>query len=667
MDRDRVWHYIKPNETTRIPRRHVFVDVEAHEDPLHGGREQRWALAVACFHEIRPGKSPVERWQTFDDQLLLWQAVVGHCQQGRRTVMWCHNLGYDSRIGEVFDTLPSLGWQLIGHSLVGRAPWMVWRKGKATLTMVDSQGVFNVTLERLGVAIGLPKLPLPEFGSAGIGLYSRCWRDVEILRQATLEYLQWIETEDLGNWQLTGAGQSWAAFRHRFMHDRLLVHDDREALAAERRALWTGRCEAYWRGEIGYQVIHEWDLPMAYAKIAQTTAVPVRLVGPMPPDYDWGSLLGSATVAFLAEVDVSTSVPVVPAMADGRILWPVGTFTTTLWDVEIQAALDAGATVTVRQGWLYHKAPALARWADWVTGQIAELERGDMGWRHIVLKHWSRALIGRFAMTYTQWEEYATGPDNRVHGGPVYDADTGETFTILQIGRTQWRQTGVAEWGQSIPAITGYVQAVCRVRMWTILREVPTDAALYVDTDGILATDRHLEAVQAVSDAHPEWGLRLKRSWQGFAVWGPRQIRTGPKVRVAGVAKTATAVGRGVFTGQVWETLPTALQRGNAGRVSIRDRTWHVRGVDRRRRGPGVGWTEPIELRGGDEHDRRDERDSGRSGTEPHRGGVDRTAGNAERVHPAARGRRRAGRGDRASRGDRGRQRDDGHQRVTSG
>lgn len=597
----RQWHYVKPNETTSVPRRLIFLDTESHStrDPL--GHTQTWALAVACFRSQRPDRKPTEAWECFDDPEILWKAVDAYVGKSGRTVLWTHNLGYDSRIAEMFELLPSMGFTLVAHNLIGKGCWLMWRRGRASLTMVDSTSVFPCELLRLGVYLGLPKLPLPPEGARGVGLYSRCWRDVEILRAAVLAYLDWIEREDLGNWQLTGAGQSWATFRHRFMDRRLLVHDDQDALCAERRAMWTGRCEAYWHGELGFQVVHEWDLSLAYPRIAKDINVPVRLLGPMPDDYNWMGQLASTHTALLAQCTVTTDLPIVPTEHNGRIIWPTGTFTTTLWDPEIRALIDGGATVTVHKGWLYHKAPALRKWAEWVIGQLDNLADMTEHWLYIVLKHWARALIGRFAMTYVKWEEYAIAPTNMVRAHSVYDAQSGETFRTVQIGRTMWRETGAREWGESMPMVTGYVQSVARVRLWQISSEAPAGSVLYCDTDSVLVTDMHSAAIAAIAARHLDWGLRLKRSWQGFAVWGPRQIRTGESIRVSGVARHAVRTDKTHFTGQVWETLEGALVRGHPSKVVVRDRVWEVKGTDHRRDGPALGWTAPHRL--GDDGD----------------------------------------------------------------
>lgn len=592
----RVWHYVKPNEGKRIPRRHIFLDTEAREERVDNGHVQTWRLGVACFYAALAGKNVRERWRQYTAPDQLWRDVDIHCGAHDRTILWAHNIGYDIRIADAFTALPALGWRLDAHNIQARGTWLTWRKGRATLMMVDSSSVFPTSLEKLGAGFDLPKEPLPSMDGSDGEWLKRCVRDVQILRAAVLAYLTWLENDDLGNWQPTGAGQSWAVYRHRFMTYKLLVHDDQDALAAERRAMWTGRCEAYWHGELTRQVIHEWDFTMAYARIARDHAVPVRLIGPLPPGEEWRAYANSPRIAVLAEVTITTDVPVVPAEDDGRVLWPVGTFDTTLWDVEIEAALRDGAQVVVKRGWLYRLRPALQAWAEWLIGALEGTDPEPPHWQKLILKHWSRALIGRMAMTYTSWEEFATAPTAGTSRFSVYDRATGETTDMLQIGTTIWENAGRVESPQSLPMITGYIQAIARVRLWEIMRALPPNALLYVDTDSLLVTDMNSKHVAALAATPVGEGLRLKRSWDGFAIYGPRQIVTGRDLRVAGVPSRAERESKGVYKGEVWDTLTGSLSRGNTDRVIIRDRVWHIRGVDRRRDGEGVGWTRAHRL-----------------------------------------------------------------------
>lgn len=589
----RVAHYVRPNETTRIPRRHIFLDVEAVENRAGIHAEQTWRLAVANFWTREKGRRTHNETVEFDTADSLWKAVGDFTRRRTRTVLWTHNLGYDIRVSSAFTHLPTQGWRLVAYNLSNRGTWATWRRGDASLCFVDSASVFPVALKQIGEYFGLSKPDLPAWEDSREAWLTRCHADVEILSTAVRAYLDWLDSADLGNWQYTGAGQSYAAYRHRFLCDRLLVHDDPEALAAERRAMWTGRCEAYWHGNAKHATVHEWDLHLAYARIAKDCDLPSRLIRYLPHGSGFLPYVSHPKLALLTEVTVDTAVPCVPTQVDGRIIWPTGRFTTTLWSPEIDLLLRSGAAVTFHRGWLYRKSPVLRDWATWIIDQLGADDSETPAWRKVILKHWSRALIGRFAMTYAAWEPFGTMPAPALKKTLLFHQGTDEPQEMMQVGRDTFVKAGTEEWGQSMPSITGYVMSVCRVRLWNIMLACPANAVLYSDTDSIIVTDTHHDAVKRIADSDTGHGLRLKRSWEGISVYGPRQIVTGNNVRISGLPKRASQLGDDQFTGTVWESVETAVQHGRFDTVRITPRKWRMKGIDKRRDpGPG-GWTLP--------------------------------------------------------------------------
>jgi hypothetical protein len=95
----------------------------------------------------------------------------------------------------------------------------------------------------------------------------------------------------------------------------------------------------------------------------------------------------------------------------------------------------------------------------------------------------------------------------------------------------------------------------------------------------------------------PEFrGLRLKRSWDGLSIYGPRQLVTGDSVRVAGLPRAAKRLGRREFEGEVTEGLLEALRIGQTDVVRVTPRQWRIMGEDVRRAGDGFGWTHPFKV-----------------------------------------------------------------------
>lgn len=592
----RAWHNVKPNEMTRVPQRHVFIDTESYSERHHGTETQSWRCGVGIYAiRSRDGQYTTDD-RDYRDPETLWRDVSDFASRTGRTIVWAHNVGYDVRIARVFEILPTLGWSLKGHNIATRGTWLEWRRDGQSLVLVDSYSVFATSIERIGQWFGIGKPALPREDADMATWIDRCRADCRILAQACLRYLGWIRDADLGNWQLTGNAQAWATFRHKFLTHRLTVHDDDEALKAERRAMWAGRCEAFWRGNLWDTTVFEYDFTNSYPRIAQKHAVPTKYIGEMPEGRDWSEWLGSESIAFIADCTVSSEVPVVPCERDGRVVWPVGIFATTLWDVEIEAVLDNGGTVTVHRGWMYRKAPALKAWADWILGQTAAEEVDTEPWLRFILKHWGRALIGRFAMTYRKWDYDGEMPEARLESGLFIDIDTDETGKYIQIGTSMWTDAGREEWKHSMPMVTGYIQAIARVELWDVLRRMPFRSVLYCDTDSLFVTAEFQEDIERVIAEIPDCGMRLKRAWEGVEILGPRQVITGPEHRIAGVPKAAKAVAKGQFKGEVWESLLVAIQFGQSSKVRVRERDWTVAGVDHRRRGEPLGFTEPHEI-----------------------------------------------------------------------
>lgn len=595
---ERMWHYVKRNHTTRIPRRHIFLDTESRWKRQGDKRVQTWRLACATFRHAEKGRPAKESDCDYLSATQLWRDVSAFTKKRHRTVLWAHNLGFDVRISEAFQVLPKEGWRVIAHNLASRGTWIQWQKDGASLLMVDSSSVFPTTLDAVATAFMAGKLPQPDPEASEAEWTAYCRQDVKILRNAIVAYLDWIEVEDLGNWQMTGAGQSYALFRHKFMKHSLLVHADEEALIAERRAMWTGRCEAYWRGRTGHVGVEEWDLSLAYAVIARDCAVPTQLVGECRPDVDLRALLARSSTAVLAQVAVETDVPCVPTLVDGHVAWPVGRFVTTLWGPELALAMENGARLTSQRVWIYRTAPALRDWAQWIIHQLTSPDSGITAWQRIVLKHHARALIGRFGMQYNRWELFGATEHLRLRHTLVYDTRTGREYELSHIGRDVHQSVGTVEWGNSQPAITGYIMSLSRVRLWRIHQAMPTQSVLYMDTDSFYCTTEHHDDALALSRTPLGEGLRLKSSHRRIEIKGPRQLITDGHPKIAGLPHRAETLPDGRFTGEVWQSLQAALSHGDPSTVVTADRVWTVKGIDRRRATGVDGWTVPLRVEG---------------------------------------------------------------------
>lgn len=587
-------HYLRPNHVTSIPRRFVYLDSEAHQRAHQGARRQHFRLAVAAFEKYNADD---QRWgkrttTTYSDPHALWVDIDAVCATKARTIVWAHNLAYDLRITHGLTELAKLGWEMRAVKLDGGHAWASYRKGTRTLMLCDTMSWVPHGLDTLAPMLGMAKCPLPPWEDTFEAWEARCVRDVEILAEAVHRLMRFVVDADLGNWRPTGAGQAWSAFRHRFMAHDLLVHDDQEAREAERRAVHTGRCEAWRWGNLSGGPFTEWDYSAAYATVGKDRDVPVRLLRSHRAleVEQWRRL--AEVYAVCANVRVRTMGASVPLRLDDRIVWPVGEFRTTLWENELALALDEGAHVEIERAWVYEREPALRAFCTWCLDLLDE-ERTDVDpVARLLVKHFSRALIGRFGARWRKWGAAGVMDFEDVRRWRDINGDDGTKTEYLQVARQVWAETGLTDAPDCLPQIMSWVTAECRVRLWRATRAAGPEHVAYLDTDSLICDLKGSERLRGTRIP----GLRPKGSWRSVEVLGPRQLVLDGSVRAAGLPRGARKLSDGSFSAETWRTLDRSLKEGEAHTVVIAERRARLRGTDRRRLHLPGGQTAPLTV-----------------------------------------------------------------------
>lgn len=606
-------HWIRPNAQERIPHRWIVADSESERVPLEDGEQLVFKCAAAArWRDDLPTGDHLERGR-FTDKRAFWEWVTSYCWTHGRTVLWWHNAGHDLGQLDAFKLLPELGYELAWCNLDRDVSVVTWRGPRGTLVIADTYTWCPSGLDELAADVGLRKTRLPHRLDDEETWWQRCETDVEITRRVVLALLDFIRAEHLGNWQPSGAGMGNTAWRHRFYTHKVLVHDDAEALDAEREAMHTGRAEAWWHGKARSGPFTEWDMAMAYTHIAAEELLPAKLWdrdrAPSGRVHGWA--LEHWRV--LARVTVETDRPCVPARIGGRICWPVGRFDTTLWDTELALVLEAGGSYRVHEQWRYSRKPVLADWAAW---SVQTCQRGPASLDPIArrwVKHQARAVIGRQALRTPSWEDWGDNWLGHTGISMLTDSETGTASRMMHCGSRVLIETGRTEAGNSVPQITSWIMAEARSRLWHATEAAGQDHVLHVDTDSLIA-DKHGSAALELAIAGGLGGhWRPKESWRSLTITGPRHYAAPGRRLVPGVPRKATRRPDGSYEGEVWDSLARSLTEapGAAGRV--RWRTWHPQQVDHRRPYAGEldGPAVPITV-GQEEEDTHDGRSDNR-------------------------------------------------------
>ena len=580
-----------------MPWRHVALDTEAKSRQMAGGWEQTWLCAVAAYIKLPARGDPiVQRTTSYTEPSALWRDVAGTTRPGSRVVVWCHNLAYDLRISRAIGLLPLMGWSLRGIVLERTASWASFERDKATILFCDTVSWFPVALATLADDLCLPKQVGPLESADLDTALARCQDDVNVTARAVCDLLSWLRTETLGPFRPTGAGQSLSAFRSRFMSTRPFVHADETVRAHEREGAWTGRAEAWRHGGLTDGPYTEYDLSLAYCHIAHDCALPLQLVGrtERATASELAALRDDRRA--LAHVTVTTDQPTVPARHDGHVVWPVGTFTTTLFDPELRALYHGGATVEVHYAYVYRAAPFLRGMATWILDQLADVESLPSPVLRHVLKHWSRTIVGRMALRYREWDAFASNPEADLSLGLCCDHETGVITDMMQAGNDVFLLGDMVEARSSLPQVTGWVMSEARRRLWDLIQQAHPRNVVYMDTDSLIVTAEGADRLDAAIASQDAYSLRRKADWQTLTVNGPRNLTLESTTRISGVPKTARRVGQLDFDGVIWRGLKESLSRGELDHVALTPRRFTVSAHDPRRLHRAYGLTEPHRL-----------------------------------------------------------------------
>lgn len=579
----RASHWIPVNHQCRVPGRWVAFDTESKRANSGHSEVQTWRIGAAYRWRHGLLKGDYAESKIFREPEQFWEWVTEFCRPEQRTVAFAHNLGHDVRISDAMNILPRLGWSLEWCNLDRNVSTMTWRSDRGTLVLTDLYTWLPMLLSDIAPLVGLKKSKMPSksYGPWEWGRY--CLRDAEIVYRAVSELTKFIKENELGNWQPTGAGMSYATWRHKFLQHKVLVHDDKRAIDAERAAMHTGRAEAWRHGVLERDTWTEVDLKNAYTRIAADTELPLKLrehTGPLSL-RQYGDLQQRFTC--LVEVRVRTGVPCVPTFTGGRTIWPIGEFDSWLWGCELDLILRNGGSATIRQSYLYTRGTALRRWADWILEVQHAVDEGVSPVVRKWAKHSGRALIGRLSLRTAQWEEWGANPSGEA--GLSYVVEDGRTgFTrMMHVGNKTFIETERVEGKDSLPQITGYIMAECRVRLWNGMCAAGLENIAHVDTDGMWVNSAGLELMRMRlgDDFDRDWAI--KSTSRSMTVYAPRNYRTDQGRKLAGIPKKAVETAENEFAGEQWVSLAGSLASGSAGSVEVVTRPWSVNVKDPRR------------------------------------------------------------------------------------
>lgn len=516
------------------------------------------------------------------------------------TWVFAHRMAHDAMIGGMLDQIKNRKWRFMvreketpndldaiefaesspGLQVISDPPTILSVKvaNGNQLLLTDTMNYWPVSLDELARSVGLQREPEPgELGNDSDWI-SHCKREVEIIEQAVMKLVDWLDQYEWGALKFTAAGQAMSVYRTAFMKRDLEAHEDIKIREVERLALFGGETRAF---QVGF--IDEWvcqlDVNSLYPFVMKETRCPYdihecQLQRPWSKSTPCVDPHNSMVHCWLYQWHDAY-----PMRIGNQVEYARGSFHTWLTGPEYVDALSLGHVIGTA-GFVEYKTDYL--FSDYVdtfyARKLAAKKRGDRV-SEIFAKSMLNNLSGKFGQR---------GVDIIPRTDIYAPCEWGTWITVSTTTRKRrefkvlnsmpWEVTERKELPNGMPAITAWITGAGRVMM-KLRREIAgCFNCIYQATDSLIVNRAGFDRLDRAGLIDSEkLGLFRKlvesstaiiRGYGSYAI-ANREVETGIKER-------ATHLGGRSWQFSVAEGLRESLFKPPSGMIEERIRVVRI-------------------------------------------------------------------------------------------
>lgn len=556
-------HIIEDTKAARYPRHFVFFDTETDQLQMDSGESEHvLKLGVAVSWRWRGDyggeKQDAIRFRTVDE---LWSFIYAKAYDKTTLILVAHNISFDFKVVRGFDVMKQNEWIL--KKLIVNGTTNIWefRKDKKTILVLDDMNYFKLPLKRLGDDLGLEKVTMPEGDPDEETWFKYCERDVDIMVRAWTTWLAFLKDNDLGAFGKTLASQAFNAFRHRFMLEKIFIHNNDEVTALERDAYYGGRTEAFFIGKVPGERFYNLDVNSMYPSVMAEYEYPTKLIGLVKsPSLEW-LREGLEKYAIIAKVKISTPENVYPHRYNNRLVFPTGDFISSLSTRELIHGLERGYIKEVLEASVYERHKIFAPYVEYFYGKRKEYKREGMLGFSYLCKILLNSLYGKFGQRNEVYEIIEQGSEYENGYIEEYDIDREKWVKYRVINGTVEEAVGFQEAYNSFPAIPAHITADARMLLWDYMQKIGKENVYYCDTDSIFTNQRGLDNIRDHIVEGRLGMLGCREEFTSLNIRGLKDYTAGDNTVIKGVRKDAEKINENTFRQIRFEGLKGSIQK----------------------------------------------------------------------------------------------------------
>lgn len=540
---DCVFHTLRKNHAQVYPRRMIFLDTETKKRVVGQREDHYMKMAWACFVERRgsPRKN-TEAWRYFESPLYMWEWIEAHSWDRKALYLFGHNLFFDLQASDFFYHFPRWGWTLDFYHDKGLSYILCIRNGRRSIKCVSTTNFFDFSLEKIGELVGLPKEKVDFDTVDDVALSTYCRRDVEIIKKAMEEYFAFIRIHDLGKFAMTKASQSMNAFRHRFMNEKILIHDHEPSQKLEKESYIGGRCEAFFMGKARDGPFINLDVNSMYPYVMQNNPLPTKLVNYHENPTEAQIRDALKKFAVISECLVQSDRPIYAVRHNKKICFPVGRFVTCLGSGGLALALERGHIVRILRAAVYQRAVLFDDFVDYLYGLRKKYQAEGNAVYVQLLKIFLNSLYGKFAQYIPITDEIDDVGGGGYWREEIYLPDENREELRYKMFNKIVTESGREIGKNSFVAISSEITEYARLALWKIMEPLWPDKILYCDTDAVKLREADLNLLQWPQDKDKLGSLKVTSRFKELEIRGAKSYITEHERVIKGIPKRAVEI-----------------------------------------------------------------------------------------------------------------------------
>jgi len=532
----RVSHILKINKKGEFPQRLLFYDTETEPNEKIGDLTiHKLKLVTAIYVRLEKNFSYHSRIvRSFENAQDFWNFVLSKVYDSTTLYIFSHNEHFDFNAVEGFKYLAQNGYELKKFVIDSNRFILHWKNGRKKIVVLDTFNYVHSSVEEIGHSIGLEKLSINFETASKEELLKYNIRDVEIIEKFVINLLKFVHNNNLGNFGVTTPHLAFNSFRHRFMKTKIYITSNQDVEKLEMDSYHGGRTEAFFVGEVKESPIYVLDVNSLYPSVMKGNKYPVRLVthGYKLSREALKKLLEKYLV--IAKVHIKTDKPLYPKK-NGKLIFPIGKFWTTLATPELKIALERGDILGIKDYAVYESAEIFTFYVDFFYSLRKQAKEKRDKVMDLMSKLFLNSLYGKFGQRTSRYSVEGELPNKEgVEFGKMID-EQGNVNSYIVINGKMFKVEKEDLSFDSFPAISSHVTSYARVKLLEYIQIAGWENVYYVDTDSLFVNQKGLENLKAFIDNKELGKLKLEKQFEHLTIRGAKDYKSEKDEKIKGV------------------------------------------------------------------------------------------------------------------------------------